>query len=57
MKMTNADRIRQMSDEEMAELLTCIAGCGMCANLEDPPSVCVDACGRGHLAWLKKEAD
>ena len=52
--MTNADRIRAMTDEELAEFLCC------------PQSVCPvddceecydDKCQKCVLKWLKKEAE
>ncbi|MDO4861736.1 MAG: hypothetical protein Q3984_03610 [Eubacteriales bacterium] len=54
---TNADKIRQMSDEELAEWLADIAdhGGGRCA-----PG-CYDCtkktCKEGWLDWLKEEVD
>ena len=52
--MTNADRIRQMTDEEIAEWLTDgHEQCDFCANnLCDFDSDCV----HGVLKWLKQEA-
>lgn len=51
--MTNADRIRAMTDEELAKLLCDFLGCIDCPYLREP-----EACGEeriGWLDWLKKE--
>lgn len=54
--ITNADRIRYMSDEELAELLaTRISGCQTCIHRY---VVCVSEdfdCVDGVLQWLKSE--
>ena len=52
-KLTNADRIRQMTDEELAELLD-EDGCAECVNR---PEVCDIECYYGRLAWLKQEVE
>ena len=52
--ITNADRIRAMSDEELAERMSCFecVGCPLCH--ED----CVGkSCKDAILEWLKKEVD
>ncbi len=52
-QMTNADRIRQMSDEELAEFLmkpTKIISKYECEDCENDCTECV-------LEWLKKEVD
>ena len=56
---TNADRIRNMSDEELAEFIRelnerCLAGAGMvdCSKNED----CID-CKGVVLEWLQSEAE
>ena len=56
---TNADRIRSMSDEELAEFIKelnecCLAGAGMadCSNNTD----CID-CKCVVLEWLQSEVD
>lgn len=51
-KPSNADRIRTMSDEEMARLFTgdwCEIVCGS-------PAVCDGNCEKNVLAWLEQEA-
>ena len=49
---TNADRIRAMSDEELADWLCSISSCHTCDA--------VDQCGRGTngwISWLQSPAD
>ena len=53
--LTNADRIRAMTDEELAKLL-----CVM--NIDDCPDKahelhCMDKCYECWLDWLRQEAD
>ena len=57
-KMTNADRIRAMSDKELAELMRSMMDCDSCGNMfsfkcdgnyEHCSSVC--------LKWLQKPAE
>lgn len=55
---TNADRIRAMSDEELAELIAevsnhCLAGIGA-VNCSKAPNC--DGCKQVTLKWLKSEA-
>jgi len=53
-RKTNADRIRMMSDEELAERMSCFecVGCPLCH--ED----CVGkSCKDAILEWLKKEVE
>ena len=55
-KMSNADKIRNMSDEELADgLINLKMICSVCNNVE---SDCIDGCGDcrgGILEWLKSE--
>ena len=55
-KQTNADRIRAMTDEELAETL-CLAGCNKC----DWNQICGKSnerdCENDWLDWLKQEAE
>lgn len=53
-KKTNGDRLRKMSDEELAELLD-NSQCAHCAYEEG----CDDnaECSRGILEWLRKKVD
>lgn len=48
---TNGDKIRQMSDEELAELID--NSCKACAK---DVTECDTECVNGILAWLKQEA-
>lgn len=48
---TNGDRIRQMTDEELAKTL--IAPLGYCETAKECKPKCVDCL----LEWLKKEVD
>ena len=50
---TNADRIRSMTDEELAELFWIRADCELCPNKEPH---CSDDCKKHWLDWLKEEA-
>ena len=52
-QITNADRIRAMSDEKLAEILgsKCI-----CPPTSDCPKVCGD-CDACWLEWLQKPAE
>ena len=52
-KQTNADRIRQMSDEELAEWIFEHTDCIACPQNKD----CDDLCAEHWLEWLKKEVD
>ena len=53
---TNADHIRSMDDEELADALINLKTiCNVCNNVE---SDCIDGCGDcrgGILEWLKSE--
>ena len=56
--MTNADKIRAMSDEELAEWLTCpickYASCKKTCPVIFPNA---DSCEIQILAWLQKPAE
>jgi hypothetical protein len=52
---TNGDRIRQMTDEELAEFLNVYAGCRLCDGYKR--GICNSECIKGFLAWLRKEVD
>lgn len=57
-KMTNGDRIRAMSDEELAKMMTHGAGefdCYECRRTEDEP--CDSNCEERCLEWLKKPVE
>ena len=52
--MTNADKIRQMSDEELAEILSILASCRKC------PVQCkggFSRCDDFWLDWLQQEVE
>ena len=57
-KMTNADRIRAMSDKELAELMRSIMGCDSCGKMfsfkcDGSYEHCSSVC----LEWLQKPAE
>lgn len=52
---TNGDKIRQMSDKELAEFLDKISGCRLCDCHKR--GNCNSECLKGHLAWLRKEVE
>ena len=57
-KPTNADRIRAMSDEELAKMLTIGQGgfdCSTCKGLSDC-RCCEQNCEKQCLKWLQKMA-
>lgn len=56
---TNADRIRKMSDEELADRLTATAKCDECFIIKEHESYCLSAsaCRQKHLEWLQSEAE
>lgn len=58
-KQTNADRIRNMSDEELAELLFNKSRCDNCfANCNDKDNCpSLSSCYSRHLDWLQSEAE
>lgn len=58
-RMTNADRVRNMSDEELAELLFNKSRCDNCfANCNDKDNCpSLGSCYSRHLEWLQSEAE
>lgn len=55
---TNADRIRNMSDEELAEFLAYNAYCEECYVKKDDSCCYPDGtCKQKHLDWLQSEAE
>jgi hypothetical protein len=55
-RQTNADRIRNMSDEELAELINTKNTCEQCAY--ESESTCMkETCANGVLQWLQSEAE
>ena len=60
-KLTNADRIRSMTDEELAEFFV-EAYWHVCKSEEDIPidpetEECMGSCKQCYLDWLKQEAE
>lgn len=56
-KQTNADRIRNMSDEELAMFVGNLAKCTSCDLQCSESSTTIDECCRKHLGWLQSEAE
>ena len=55
--MTNADRVRSMTDEELADII-CDRSCAYCPlDCDGRMSVGRDACYKRWLEWLKQEVD
>lgn len=60
MKMTNADRIRNMSDEELAEFLDIVGEDGIPSQYADVPCDCCcekTECSKCWKEWLQSEAE
>ena len=53
-KISNADRIRSMTDEELAAML-CRDRCSMCAGASNEHCGESWFCAAGMLAWLEQE--
>lgn len=57
-RLTNADRIRNMSDGELAEFLAYNAYCEECYVKKDDSCCYPDGtCKQKHLEWLQSEAE
>ena len=54
--MTNGDRIRQSTDEELAERMEFGFECIICPFDKNSPD-CGGNCKLGALKWLKQEVD
>lgn len=52
---TNADRIRSMSDEELAERLALYMKCDFCPMQGQHLTVSLSQCEKILLSWLKEE--
>ena len=55
---TNSDKIRNMSDEELAEWINTKSTCEQCAY--EPENLCIKprtTCTNGILQWLQSEAE
>ena len=57
MNTTNADRIRKMSEEELAKLLADCSDCASCYL--DEPSNCgtEETCVKAFLEWLRQPVE
>lgn len=53
---TNADRIREMNDEELAKFLHLLNECECCLIEMCNEETCYNGCEKGILQWLKSEA-
>ena len=51
---TNADKIRAMTDEQLAEWLDLHGECNQCAY---HPAQCSVECYEGHMKWLKEVSE
>jgi hypothetical protein len=51
--MTNADKIRGMSDEQLADFLTDVTDCWHCPTYQECTNV--KSCDNALLAWLKQK--
>lgn len=57
-KQTNSDRIRNISDEQLAEFLAYNASCEECYVKKDDSCCYPDGtCKQKHLEWLQSEAE
>ena len=59
-KQTNADRIRNMSDEELAEFLDIVGEDGISSQYADVPCDCCcekTECSKCWKEWLQSEAE
>ena len=58
-KMTNADRIRNMTDEELAEFIhkTIFDQGSNLFTCEEPPVNCHEECKECYMDWLQKEVE
>lgn len=53
--MTNGDKIRQMTDEELTALIKRGHTCDMCEYGKE--ILCATDCVKGLLIWMKKEVE
>jgi hypothetical protein len=56
MQRTNADRIRSMTDEELAEWIAARIECEVCPVSHDEPISGLNECHKRIIGWLKEEA-
>ena len=52
--MTNGDKIREMTDEQLA---CYIRQCAFCEYVHDGEKCVLDNCTAGIVKWLQKEAE
>ena len=60
MIVTNADRIRNMTDEELAELLAesnTLIKCKECSEPMNEWGSCIGNCENAYLKWLKEKVE
>ncbi len=57
--MTNADRIRAMTDEELADFMAKYMYCVKCWKYDKEQGICTrtSGCNSAMLDWLKREVD
>lgn len=55
-KYTNGDRIRSLTDEELAKIIPRRLDCSECPARIGDYRACVENCKERWLAWLKQEA-
>ena len=56
-KQTNADRIRQMSDEELADMLDHVQGDAFLVGIGERKNSVYPGAGISWLDWLKQEVE
>ena len=54
---TNADRIRAMSDEELAEWIAARIDCEVCPVSHDEPISGTEECHKRIIDWLQQEVE
>lgn len=57
--MTNADKIRSMTDEELAKWIESpgFFSCNMCVHLIGSAECKEENCAKAALKWIKQEAE
>ena len=56
-RITNSDRIRSMTDEELAEFLADDWTCEHCTSAKDPNHCNNPNCQDGILEWLQQDSE
>lgn len=56
-KQSNADRIRDMTDEELAKFLSECADCATCQLVNPKNCGTEEACAKAFLEWLKQPVE